>query len=162
MAQQGTLYIISSPSGAGKSSLLNALLTQHNPAGKMQLSVSHTTRATRPGEENGVHYHFVQVEEFKELIERGDFLEWAEVFGNYYGTSRAAIEACLARGSTSSSTSTGRAPAKSASRCRPNPSSFCQPRRAGTAPDRARSGQRRGDCRPDGESHCRNGALRRV
>ncbi|ABO88246.1 guanylate kinase [Aeromonas salmonicida subsp. salmonicida] len=98
MAQQGTLYIISSPSGAGKSSLLNALLTKHNPAGKMQLSVSHTTRATRPGEENGVHYHFVQVEEFKELIDRGDFLEWAEVFGNYYGTSRAAIEACLAQG----------------------------------------------------------------
>ena len=52
----------------------------------------------RPGEEHGVHYHFVQVEEFKALIERGDFLEWAEVFGNYYGTSRAAIEACLARG----------------------------------------------------------------
>ena len=93
MAQQGTLYIISSPSGAGKSSLLNALLTQHNATGKMQLSVSHTTRATRPGEEHGVHYHFVQVEEFKALIERGDFLEWAEVFGNYYGTSRAAIEA---------------------------------------------------------------------
>ncbi|HHQ4521985.1 guanylate kinase [Aeromonas veronii] len=98
MAQQGTLYIISSPSGAGKSSLLNALLTNHNQAGKMQLSVSHTTRATRPGEVHGVHYHFVQVEEFKALIERGDFLEWAEVFGNYYGTSRAAIEACLAKG----------------------------------------------------------------
>lgn len=98
MAQQGTLYIISSPSGAGKSSLLNALLTQHNSAGRMQLSVSHTTRATRPGEEHGVHYHFVKVEEFKALIERGDFLEWAEVFGNYYGTSRAAIEACLAQG----------------------------------------------------------------
>ncbi|BEE11527.1 guanylate kinase [Aeromonas sp. 82P] len=98
MAQQGTLYIISSPSGAGKSSLLNALLTNHNQAGKMQLSVSHTTRATRPGEEHGVHYHFVQVEEFKALIERGDFLEWAEVFGNYYGTSRATIEACLAKG----------------------------------------------------------------
>ncbi|WP_042013303.1 guanylate kinase [Aeromonas fluvialis] len=98
MAQQGTLYIISSPSGAGKSSLLNALLTQHNAAGMMKLSVSHTTRATRPGEENGVHYHFVHVEEFKELIARGDFLEWAEVFGNYYGTSRAAIEASLAQG----------------------------------------------------------------
>lgn len=98
MAQQGTLYIISSPSGAGKSSLINALLTKHNDAGKMQLSVSHTTRAMRPGEENGVHYHFVQVEEFKALIARGDFLEWAEVFGNYYGTSRAAIEACLAQG----------------------------------------------------------------
>lgn len=98
MAQYGTLYIISSPSGAGKSSLLNALLTNHNQAGMMKLSVSHTTRATRPGEEHGVHYHFVQVEEFKELIARGDFLEWAEVFGNYYGTSRAAIEAHLAQG----------------------------------------------------------------
>ena len=98
MAQQGTLYIISSPSGAGKSSLLNALLTQHNDAGKMQPSGSHPTPATRPGEEHGVPYQFVQGEEFKALIERGDFLEWAEVFGNYYGTSRAAIEACLAQG----------------------------------------------------------------
>ncbi|WP_368165294.1 guanylate kinase [Aeromonas sp. R6-2] len=98
MAQQGTLYIISSPSGAGKSSLINALLTQHNEAGKMMPSVSHTTRAPRPGEVDGQHYHFVPVEQFKGLIERGDFLEWAEVFGNYYGTSRAAIEANLAQG----------------------------------------------------------------
>lgn len=98
MAQQGTLYIISSPSGAGKSSLINALLTQHNEAGKMMLSVSHTTRAPRPGEVDGQHYHFVPVEQFKGLIERDDFLEWAEVFGNYYGTSRAAIEANLAQG----------------------------------------------------------------
>lgn len=98
MAQQGTLYIISSPSGAGKSSLINALLTQYNTAGKMMLSVSHTTRAPRPGEVDGQHYHFVAVEQFKQLIERGDFLEWAEVFGNYYGTSRAAIEANLAKG----------------------------------------------------------------
>ncbi|MGB6187440.1 MAG: guanylate kinase [Aeromonas molluscorum] len=98
MAQQGTLYIISSPSGAGKSSLINALLKQPEAAGRMQLSVSHTTRAMRPGEEDGVHYHFVPVDEFKALIARGDFLEWAEVFGNYYGTSREAIEACLARG----------------------------------------------------------------
>ncbi|ENY71301.1 Guanylate kinase family protein [Aeromonas diversa CDC 2478-85] len=98
MAQQGTLYIISSPSGAGKSSLINALLTQHNEAGNMMLSVSHTTRAPRPGEVDGQHYHFVPVEQFKALIERGDFLEWAEVFGNYYGTSRAAIEASLAQG----------------------------------------------------------------
>ncbi|MGL5286221.1 guanylate kinase [Aeromonas sp. RU39B] len=98
MAQQGTLYIISSPSGAGKSSLINALLTQYNTAGMMMLSVSHTTRAPRPGEVDGQHYHFVAVEQFKQLIERGDFLEWAEVFGNYYGTSRAAIEANLAKG----------------------------------------------------------------
>ncbi|QFI53281.1 guanylate kinase [Aeromonas simiae] len=98
MAQQGTLYIISSPSGAGKSSLINALLTQHNAAGKMMVSVSHTTRAPRPGEVDGQHYHFVPVEQFKTLIGNGDFLEWAEVFGNYYGTSRAAIEASLAKG----------------------------------------------------------------
>ncbi|MDO2949543.1 guanylate kinase [Aeromonas simiae] len=98
MAQQGTLYIISSPSGAGKSSLINALLTQHNAAGKMMVSVSHTTRAPRPGEVDGQHYHFVPVEQFKTLIGNGDFLEWAEVFGNYYGTSRAAIEASLAQG----------------------------------------------------------------
>lgn len=98
MAQQGTLYIISSPSGAGKSSLLSALLHQHNGDGRMKLSVSHTTRSIRPGEQDGVHYHFVAKETFKELIARGDFLEWAEVFGNYYGTSRAAIEATLEQG----------------------------------------------------------------
>lgn len=98
MAQQGTLYIISSPSGAGKSSLLNALLTEHNTAGKMQLSVSHTTRAPRPGEQDGVHYHFIAQQQFKALIAQGDFLEWAEVFGNYYGTSRATLEQALAQG----------------------------------------------------------------
>ncbi|MGL5948867.1 MAG: guanylate kinase [Aeromonas sp.] len=98
MAQTGTLYIISSPSGAGKSSLLTALLGETSAKAAMQLSVSHTTRAPRPGEVDGVHYHFVSVEAFKALIAQGDFLEWAEVFGNYYGTSRAAIEQCLAQG----------------------------------------------------------------
>ena len=88
----GNLFILSAPSGAGKSSLINALLAQHSD---MQLSVSHTTRAPRPGETDGVHYHFVSVDQFKQLIAEGVFLEWAEVFGNYYGTSRAAIEACL-------------------------------------------------------------------
>lgn len=91
----GNLFILSAPSGAGKSSLINALLAQH---ADMQLSVSHTTRAPRPGETDGVQYHFVSVEQFKQLIAEGVFLEWAEVFGNYYGTSRRAIETELAKG----------------------------------------------------------------
>lgn len=91
----GNLFILSAPSGAGKSSLINALLGQHQD---MQLSVSHTTRAPRPGEVNGVHYHFVSVDEFKALIAQNNFLEWAEVFGNFYGTSRTAIEHELAKG----------------------------------------------------------------
>ncbi len=91
----GNLFILSAPSGAGKSSLIHALLGQHSD---MQLSVSHTTRAPRAGEVEGVHYHFVSVDEFKELISDNNFLEWAEVFGNYYGTSRTAIEQVLAQG----------------------------------------------------------------
>ncbi len=95
---QGKLYIISAPSGAGKSSLINALLQQENDH-LMMLSVSHTTRAPRPGEENGVHYHFVSVEDFENLIEQGAFLEYAKVFGgNYYGTSLPAIKENLAKG----------------------------------------------------------------
>jgi len=98
MAQLGTLFIISSPSGAGKSSLLSALLSRHNADGRMQLSISHTTRGMRPGEQDGVHYHFVSQEEFQALIARQAFFEWAQVFDNFYGTSRETIEACLARG----------------------------------------------------------------
>lgn len=95
---QGNLYILSAPSGAGKSSLISALLakdTQNN----MMVSISHTTRQPRPGEENGVHYHFVETAEFESLIEQGAFLEYAKVFGgNYYGTSLPAIEKNLAAG----------------------------------------------------------------
>lgn len=91
----GNLFILSAPSGAGKSSLIHALLGQHQD---MQLSVSHTTRAPRPGEVDGVHYHFVTVDAFKAQIEAGNFLEWAEVFGNFYGTSRTAIADQLAQG----------------------------------------------------------------
>ena len=98
MAAAGTLFIISSPSGAGKSSLLTALLSRYNSDGRMALSVSHTTRAMRSGEENGVHYHFVSKEEFQALIARDAFFEWAEVFGNYYGTSKELIEQALANG----------------------------------------------------------------
>ncbi|MBB1431420.1 guanylate kinase [Pseudoalteromonas sp. SG43-4] len=96
MAQtRGNLFILSAPSGAGKSSLINALLKKH---ADMKVSVSHTTRAPRPGEENGVHYHFASTDEFKALIAKDDFFEWAQVFDNYYGTSKQAIESQLDAG----------------------------------------------------------------
>ncbi len=85
----GRLFLVTAPSGAGKSSLVNALL-QLEPS--IKLSISHTTRAPRPGEENGREYHFVTVEEFEAMKARGDFLESALVHGNYYGTSRVWIE----------------------------------------------------------------------
>jgi guanylate kinase len=91
----GNLFIISAPSGAGKSTLINALLQQH---ADMQLSVSHTTRSPRSGETNGVQYHFTDVPAFKQLIAEEQFIEWAEVFGNYYGTSKAALADKLAQG----------------------------------------------------------------
>ena len=91
----GQLYIVSAPSGAGKSSLLNALRQQLD---NITISVSHTTRAPRPGETNGQHYHFVSVDEFKAKITAHDFLEYAQVFDNFYGTSQSAIEAQLAQG----------------------------------------------------------------
>ena len=97
MSQVGTLYIVSAPSGAGKSSLINALLAEKRDW-TVQVSVSHTTRAPRVGEKNGEHYHFVDVDNFKQLIEENAFFEWAEVFGNYYGTSRVTIEQALAQG----------------------------------------------------------------
>lgn len=92
---RGNLFILSAPSGAGKSSLINALLKKH---ADMKVSVSHTTRAPRPGENNAEHYHFVSVDEFKALIAKDDFFEWAQVFDNYYGTSKQAIESQLAAG----------------------------------------------------------------
>ncbi|ANY90680.1 MULTISPECIES: guanylate kinase [Pseudomonas] len=91
----GTLYIVSAPSGAGKTSLVTALI-QDDP--RISVSVSHTTRNKRPGEEHGVNYHFVSHDEFKALIERNDFLEHAEVFGNFYGTSRSALQQALDQG----------------------------------------------------------------
>ncbi|ETJ48545.1 guanylate kinase [Pseudoalteromonas agarivorans] len=96
MAQtRGNLFILSAPSGAGKSSLITALLKKH---ADMKVSVSHTTRSPRPGEENAVHYHFVNADEFKALIAKDDFFEWAQVFDNYYGTSKQAIESQLDAG----------------------------------------------------------------
>lgn len=93
----GNLYILSAPSGAGKSSLINALLSDL-PRSEVQLSISHTTRNPRPAEEDGVHYYFTTHAEFESLIEKGHFLEWAEVFGNYYGTSLPMIERSLEQG----------------------------------------------------------------
>ncbi|MTD38250.1 guanylate kinase [Erwinia sp. CPCC 100877] len=94
---QGTLYIVSAPSGAGKSSLIQALL-KTQPLYDTQVSVSHTTRAARPGEVHGEHYFFTSREEFQQMIARDAFLEHAEVFDNYYGTSRETIEQVLATG----------------------------------------------------------------
>lgn len=100
MIATGNLFILSAPSGAGKSSLIKALLEQgkDNASRPMQVSVSHTTRAPRPGENDGEHYHFVSVGHFKKQIKQNAFYEYAEVFGNYYGTSEAAIDAQLAQG----------------------------------------------------------------
>lgn len=97
MARKGTLFIVSAPSGAGKSSLIKALLDS-NPSSDMKVSVSHTTRQPRPGETDGVHYHYISTAEFKQQIENDEFFEWAEVFGNYYGTSRVTIEKTLEQG----------------------------------------------------------------
>ena len=96
VAGQGTLYAISAPSGAGKSSLLRAVLETSGE--ELALSVSHTTRDPRPGEVDGQDYHFVDTATFREMIAADDFLEHAEVFDNFYGTSRAGVQAQLAAG----------------------------------------------------------------
>jgi guanylate kinase len=92
---KGTLYVISAPSGAGKTSLVRALVGRLDG---VAASVSHTTRPMRPGEENGVHYHFVDRACFLQMVEAGEFLEHAQVFGNYYGTSQQAVEDQLRAG----------------------------------------------------------------
>jgi len=81
----GTLFIVTAPSGAGKTTLVSGLL-ERDPL--VRLSVSFTTRAPRAGEVDGQHYHFVDVPSFRALRDRGEFLEWAEVHSNYYGTSK--------------------------------------------------------------------------
>ncbi len=96
--KKGTLFIVSAPSGAGKSSLINALLARFNNNDDLRLSVSHTTRAPRPGEVDHVSYHFVSEKEFKQLIERNAFYEYAKVFDHYYGTSREIVEEWLNNG----------------------------------------------------------------
>ena len=93
--KQGQLYVVSAPSGAGKTSLVKALVEANND---ITVSVSHTTRAIRPGEIDGVNYHFVSAAEFSDLKERGGFFEWAKVFDNFYGTSQQSVVDQLNRG----------------------------------------------------------------
>jgi guanylate kinase len=95
-SSSGTLFTVSAPSGAGKTSLVKALIES---ASNIQVSVSHTTRAMRPGEEDGVNYHFVSQQAFISMVEAGDFLEHAQVFTNFYGTSKQWVEQTLASGS---------------------------------------------------------------
>jgi guanylate kinase len=91
----GSIYIVVAPSGAGKTSLVAALLEAEST---VELSVSYTTRAAREGEVHGTHYHFVPRDTFEAMIARNDFLEYAEVYGNYYGTSSSWIRSRLAEG----------------------------------------------------------------
>jgi len=91
----GNLFIVSAPSGAGKTTLVRGLLQEDS---LVHLSVSYTTRAARQGEIDGREYHFVDVATFQIMKERGDFLEWAEVHGNFYGTSRVWIQDQMAEG----------------------------------------------------------------
>lgn len=95
MTCKGRLYVVAAPSGAGKTSLVNALA---KAVPNVQISISHTTRNQRPGEENGVHYFFTTKPQFEALIAEGAFLEYATVFTNYYGTSRTFVEQTLAAG----------------------------------------------------------------
>jgi len=95
MTQRGTLYTISAPSGAGKTSLVTALLEKSTG---LQVSISHTTRPKRPGEVDGVNYHFVSKEQFQAMLKQQAFLEHAQVFSNSYGTSRQWVDDTLASG----------------------------------------------------------------
>jgi len=95
LSRRGLLFVLSSPSGAGKSTLSRRLL-ETDP--NFRLSVSATTRPPRPGEEDGVHYHFVTRERFEAMAESGEMLEHAEVFGNLYGTPKKPVEEWLAKG----------------------------------------------------------------
>ena len=92
---QGVLFIISAPSGAGKTSLVRELRTQLEG---FAVSVSHTTRPRRPGEQEGVDYFFVDINTFEQMAAAGEFLEYAKVFDNYYGTSRVSVEIALSLG----------------------------------------------------------------
>jgi guanylate kinase len=93
--RRGVLFVLSSPSGAGKTTISRMML---DADGDIALSISATTRPPRPGEVDGVHYHFVDTETFKKMAADGEFLEWAHVFGHRYGTPRAPVEELLAAG----------------------------------------------------------------
>lgn len=93
--RSGTLFIISAPSGAGKTSLVRALVADLD---SIEVSVSHTTRQSRPGERPTVDYHFTSHQRFQEMVQADEFIEYARVFDNYYGTAKATVEAQLAQG----------------------------------------------------------------
>jgi guanylate kinase len=93
--RRGVMLVLSSPSGAGKTTLSRQLLDNDS---QIQLSVSCTTRTKRPGEKDGVDYKFLDTASFRGMVDRGEFLEYAQVFGNYYGTPRAPVEAALTAG----------------------------------------------------------------
>ena len=95
MQRRGVLFVLSSPSGAGKSTIARKLLAVEP---ELEMSVSATTRAMRPGEEDGRDYHFVDLERFRRMVATHEFLEWAHVFGQRYGTPRAPVDAMLASG----------------------------------------------------------------
>jgi len=95
MSNAGTLFTVSAPSGAGKTSLVKALIESCD---KLRVSVSHTTRPIRPGETDGVNYHFVSEDSFLAMLDRAELLEHARVFGNLYGTSQAWVEQQLSQG----------------------------------------------------------------
>lgn len=95
IARRGLMFILSSPSGAGKTSLATRMLKKED---QMTLSISATTRARRPGEAHGQDYFFVSEEEFFRMRDEGEFLEWANVFGHYYGTPRSLVEDTLSKG----------------------------------------------------------------
>jgi guanylate kinase len=95
VARRGLMLVLSSPSGAGKTTL-SRLLLERDPA--IDLSISVTTRPPRPGEVDGRDYHFIERARFDAMIKRGELLEWAQVFGNGYGTPRAPVEKALAAG----------------------------------------------------------------
>ena len=95
METPGNLIVVAAPSGAGKSSLVQALLELDS---RLAVSVSHTTRQPRGQEQDGREYWFITEPEFRQMADQGDFFEWAKVHGNLYGTSRSAIDARLARG----------------------------------------------------------------
>jgi len=95
MSSRPRLFIVAAPSGGGKTSLVAALL-ERDPG--VRLSISHTTRAPRPGERDGEHYHFVDQATFLQLVKENAFLEYAQVYGHYYGTGRAAVEHRLEEG----------------------------------------------------------------
>ena len=95
LRRRGVLFVLSSPSGAGKSTIARKLLADEH---ELEMSVSVTTRPIRPGEVDGRDYHFVDLEEFRRMVAADEFLEWAHVFDNRYGTPRAQVEAMLAAG----------------------------------------------------------------